>query len=124
MSVNALGASIAQLAPGDCCGERKQSGAVVAVVSAPCHAAAFDADACDHGGTGFLERGDVRVPACDDQCVRCSAFHASSPALLVTAAGSQAVVPTSYEIPVLHPGALPALRAERLDRPPAAISLN
>jgi hypothetical protein len=40
------------------------------------------------------------------------------------AAGSQAAVPTLNEIPVLHQGALPALRAERLDRPPAAIPLN
>jgi hypothetical protein len=56
--------------------------------------------------------------------VRCVAFHASSPAFILTETGCQAAIPTSYEIPVLHQGALPALRAERLDRPPATTPLN
>lgn len=124
MSVNALGASLAQLAPNACCGGRGQSAVTADMRPAPCHAAPLAAEACDHGGAGPSERGDAGGSACGDQCVRCVAFHASSPAFLVTAAGSQAAVPTLYEIPVLHQGALPAPRAERLDRPPAATPLN
>ncbi|GIK86942.1 MAG: hypothetical protein BroJett026_24230 [Betaproteobacteria bacterium] len=124
MSMNALGASIAQLSPSACCRERGPSAVTADMPSAPCHAAALAAEACDHGGAGPWERSDAGGPGCGDQCVRCVAFHASSPAFIVTAAGSQTAVPTSYEIPVLHQGALPALRAERLDRPPAAVPLN
>jgi hypothetical protein len=124
MSVNALGASVAQLSPSACCRVGETSAVTADMPPAPCHAAALAADACDHRGAGPSERSDVGGPACGDQCVRCVAFHASSPALIVMAAGSQAAVPTLNEIPVLHQGALPALRAERLDRPPAAIPLN
>ena len=124
MSVNALGASIAQLSPGACCRTNEQSAVTADVPSAPCHAVASAADACDHGGSAKGYRGDSGGATCDDQCVRCGAFHASSPAYLVTTSGTQASVRTSYEIPVLHQGALPALRAERLDRPPAAAPLN
>lgn len=124
MSVNALGVSIAQFLPSACCGGRDQSAVTADMQPAPCHAAALAAEACDHGGAGLSERSDAGGPACGDQCVRCVAFHASSPAFLIMATGSQAVVPTLYEIPVLHQGALPALRAERLDRPPATVPLN
>lgn len=124
MSVNALGASVAQLSPSACCRERGPSAVTADMPLAPCHAAALAAEVCDHLGTGPSERNDAGEPACGDQCVRCVAFHASSPAFIVMAAGSQAAVPTLNEIPVLHRGALPALRAERLDRPPAAIPLN
>ena len=124
MSVNALGASVAQLSPSACCRVGETSAATADMPPAPCHAAALAAEACDHGGAGPSERSDAGGPACGDQCVRCVAFHASSPAFIVMAAGSQAAVPTLNEIPVLHQGALPALRAERLDRPPAAIPLN
>ena len=124
MSVNALGGSIAQLSPSACCRTNEQSAATADVPSAPCHAAALAADACDHGGAVKGHGGDPGGTTCDDQCVRCGAFHASSPAYLVTTSGTQASVRMAYEIPVLHQGALPALRAERLDRPPATAPLN
>jgi hypothetical protein len=124
MSVNALGASVAQLSPSACCRVGETSAVTADMPRAPCHAAALAAEACDHGGAVPSERGGAGGPVCGDQCVHCVAFHASSPAFIVMAAGSQAAVPTLNEIPVLHQGALPALRAERLDRPPAAVPPN
>jgi hypothetical protein len=124
MSVNALGASIAQLAPSACCGDGSQNVATTEGSLLPCHAAPRAAEACDHDDPGPSDRADAGGPACDDQCVRCAAFHASSPAFLVATPGTQVAVPTSYGIPALQQGALPALRAERLDRPPATVPLN
>lgn len=124
MSVNALGASIAQLAPSGCCGDGNEGPATAEVSPVPCPTALPATEACDHAGPGPADRTDAGGPTCDDQCVRCAAFHASSPAFLVAAPGTQLAVPTSYEIPLLRQGALPALRAERLDRPPAAFPLN
>lgn len=123
MSVNALGASIVQFSTGACCALPSNGGAMAAQSSTPCHESGPAAHACEHVGAGPSQSGDAGVPECDDQCATCVIYHASTPAFLCMAADDQTIVAATNEVPAFYQGAIPARRAERLDRPPA-VPLN